>query len=65
MPSSIRANHVAIADDLPDAVRAYVPDPAMRHRGFVPKADVERLRKRGAPRAEIERLCALGGWTAK
>jgi hypothetical protein len=52
----------SIPDDLPPSARDYRPDPALRHRGFVAKSDIEKLRKRGAPRAEVERLCALGGW---
>ena len=50
-----------IPDDLPDAVRAYTPSPALTHRNYVPASDVRKLIRDGAPRAEIEKLCRFGG----
>jgi hypothetical protein len=52
-------------DDLPLAARNYKPDPELTHRHFVPKVEVLKLIRDGAPRAEIEKLCRFGGCSSK
>jgi hypothetical protein len=52
-------------DDLPLAARNYTPDPQLTRRHFVPKGEVEKLIRDGAPRAEVERLSRWGGRSSK
>jgi hypothetical protein len=52
-------------DDLPLAARNYKPDPNLTHRHFVPKTEILKLIRNGAPRSEIEKLSRLGGCSSK